>query len=104
MASQRNSTNISIHSLTNAMHVDVNPPECCWYRLCGMMVMRMSGTTEMYEKTLELDNWRNIFKRLQLCNALDPVAYLVRLDGSHDRISSCDAIDLDMMHTVCVAA
>ena len=34
-------TNISIHSLTYAMHVDINP--CCWCRLCGMMVVRMLG-------------------------------------------------------------
>ena len=46
-------TNISIHSLTYAMHVDINP--CCWCRLCGMMVVRMLRKTEKYEKTLELE-------------------------------------------------
>ena len=54
------------------------------------------GTTEKYEKTLELEE---IFQKLA-SSAIHLIPYSVRFVGSHDRISACDAIDLDMMHTV----
>ena len=56
------------------------------------------GTTEMYGKTLELEEH---FQKAA-SSAIHLISYLVRFDGSHDRISACDAIDLDIMHTVCV--
>ena len=56
------------------------------------------GTTELYEKTLELEE---LFQKAA-SSAIHLIPYSVRFDGSHDRISACDAIDLDMMHTVCL--
>ena len=56
------------------------------------------GTTEMYEKTLELEE---TFQKVA-SSAIHLIPYSVRFDGSHDRNSACDAIDLDMMHSVCV--
>ena len=79
------------------MYVDINPLACCRCRLWydgGENV----GTTEMYEKTLE---WEEHFQKAA-GSAIHLILYLVRFDGSHDRISACDAIDLDMMHTVWV--
>ena len=52
----------------------------------------------MYEKTLELEEY---FQKAA-SSAIHLIPYSVRFDGSHDRISACDAINLDMMHTVCV--
>ena len=57
------------------------------------------GTIDMYEKTLELEE---IFQKVA-SSAIFLIPYSVRFDGSHDRISACDAIDLDMVHsTVCI--
>ena len=56
------------------------------------------GTTEMYEKTLGLEE---TFQKVA-SSAIHLIPYSVRFDGSHDRNSACDAIDLDMMHAVCV--
>ena len=55
------------------------------------------GSTELYEKTLELEE--NFSKGYQLCHTLDPAVYSVRFNTSHNRISACDAIDL--MHAIC---
>ena len=60
----RDSTNISIPSLTYAMHVDIKPPACCWCRLCGMMV-RMMGQLERFV-------WSNLGEQ---CNRLPYVGY-----------------------------
>ena len=53
----RDSTNISTPSLTYAMLVDIDPPGCCRCRLLydGGDTGENVGTTEMYEKTLELE-------------------------------------------------
>ena len=76
------------------MHVDINPlVSTMWYD-GGENV----ETTEMYEMTLELEeHFPNAAS-----SAIHLIPYSVRFDGSHDRISACDAINLDMMHTVCV--
>ena len=52
----------------------------------------------MYEKILELEE--HFHKAAS--SAIHLIPYSVRFDGSHDRMSARDAIDLDMMHTVCV--
>ena len=52
----------------------------------------------MYEKTLE---WEEHFQKAA-GSAIRLIPYSVRFDGSHDRISACDAINLDMMRKVCV--
>ena len=92
-------TNISIHSLlTYAMHMDINPPACCWCRLCGMMVVRMLWRQRSMKRRW---NWRKFFQKAA-SSAIHLIPYSVRFDGSHDRISACDAIDLDMVHTICV--
>ena len=55
------------------------------------------GTTDMYEKTLELE------EKFQMGEVLQYTwSYSVQFGGSHDRILACDVIDLDMMHAVCV--
>ena len=55
------------------------------------------GTTDMYEKTLELE------ENFQMGEVLQYTwSYSVQFGGSHDRILACDVIDLDMMHAVCV--
>ena len=54
------------------------------------------GITEMYEKTLELEE---LFQKAA-SSAIHLIPYSVRFDGSHDRMSACNAIDLltlDMM-------
>ena len=94
----RYSTNISIHSLTYAMHEDINLPAWCWCRLCGMMVVRMFGRQRCMKR---LWNWRKFFQKVA-SSAIHLIPYSVRFVGSHDRISACDAIDLDIMHAVCV--
>ena len=68
-----------------AIHVVINLPACCWCRLLrGMMVVSVaSGTTEMYEKTLELEEQ---FQKAA-SSAIHLIPYSVRLDGSHDRVS-----------------
>ena len=53
------------------------------------------GTTEMYEKTLEMEE-------KVASSAIHLIPYSVRFDVSHDRISACDGIDLDMIHAVYV--
>ena len=56
------------------------------------------GMTEMYEKILELEE-----KISKVASpAIHLIPYSVQFDGSYDQISACDAIDLDMMHAVCV--
>ena len=69
-------TNILIHSLTYAMHVDINPPACC----CGVVYV----VWWWWECWDDRDVWKDvgIFQKV----------------ASDDRISACDAIDLDMMH------
>ena len=47
--------------------MDTSPPACCWCRLCGMMVERM------LERQKDVGIWRNNFKRLPVCDTLDPV-------------------------------
>ena len=54
------------------------------------------GTTEKYEKTLELEE---IFQKVA-SSAIHLIPPCVRFNKSHNRISACDAIDLDMMHAV----
>ena len=56
------------------------------------------GTTETYEKTLELEE---PFPKAA-SSAIHLIPYSVRFDGSHDRNSAYDIADLDMMHSVCV--
>ena len=56
------------------------------------------GTTEKYEKTLELEE---IFQKVA-SSAIHLIPPCVRFNKSHNRISACDAIDLNMMHAVCV--
>ena len=88
----------SIHSLTYAMHVDINLPAWCWCRLCVMMVVRMLGLQRCMKRRW---NWRKFFQKVA-SSAIHLIPYSVRFVGSHDRISACDVIDLDMMHAVCV--
>ena len=92
----RDSSNISIHSLTYAMHVDVDPPACCWCRLSGKMVVTMLGRQICMKRRW---NWRKIFQKV-VSSAIHSTPYSVQFDGSHDQISACNAIDLDMMHAV----
>ena len=54
-----------------------------WYNDGGENV----GTTEMYEKTMELKGAAS--------SAIHLIPYSVRFDGSHDQISACDAIGYD---------
>ena len=54
------------------------------------------GTTEIYEKTLEVEE----HFQMASSSAIHLIPYSVPFDGSHDQISACDAIDLDMIHTV----
>ena len=67
----RYSTNILIHSLTYAMHVDINPPACC----CGVVYV----VWWWWECWDDRDVWKdvgiggNFSKGCQLCNTLDPV-------------------------------
>ena len=48
------------------------------------------GTTEMYEKKLESEE----HFQMAASSAIHLIPYSLRFDGSHDRISACDAIDL----------
>lgn len=53
-----------------------------------------SGTdSEMYEKTLELEEH---FQKAA-GSAIHSIPYSVRFDGSHDQISACNAVDLLML-------
>ena len=70
------------------MLVDINPPACCRLWHDGG---ENFGRTEMYETTLELEEH---FQKAA-SSAIHLIPYSVRFDGSHDRISACDAIDLD---------
>lgn len=72
----RISTNISIPSLTYVMHMDINPPACCWYRLCGMVRMRQRCIKRRR-------NWKNISKRRL------PVLWYVR---SHIRFALMEVV------------
>ena len=49
------------------------------------------GTTEMYEKTFELEGY---FQKAASSAIHDLIPYSVRFDGCHDRISAHNAIDL----------
>ena len=80
------------------MHVDINPTSVLLVSTIRYDGGGNVGTTEMYEKTLELEEH---FQKAA-SSAIHLIPYSVRFDGSHDRISACDAINLDMMHTVCV--
>ena len=51
------------------------------------------GTTEMYGKTLKLEEH---FQK-SASAAIHLISYSIRFDGSHDRISACNAIDLLML-------
>ena len=51
------------------------------------------GTTEMYEKTLELEEH---FQKAASV-AIYLISYSIRFDGSLDRISACNAIELLML-------
>ena len=55
-------------------------------------------TTEIYEKTLEVEE----HFQMASSSAIHLIPCSVPFDGSHDQISACDAVDLDMMHAVCV--
>ena len=54
-----------------------------------------SETTEMYERTLELEE--HFQKATGSESSIHVIPYSVRFDGSHDQISACNAIDLLMM-------
>ena len=58
-------TNILIHSLTYAMHVDINPPACC----CGVVHVEWWW----WECWDDRDVWKDVGIGCQLCNTLDPV-------------------------------
>ena len=66
------------------------PTSCCWCRLCGMISGENVGTTETYEKTLELEE---PFQKAASF-AIHLILYSVRLDGSHDRVESRRAMQL----------
>ena len=52
-----------------------------------------SGTTGMYEKTLELEEH---FQKAAT-SGIHSIPYSVRFDGSRDQMSACNAIDLLML-------
>ena len=54
-----------------------------------------SETTEMYERTLELEE--HFQNATSSESSIHVIPYSVRFDGSHDQISACNAIDLLMM-------
>ena len=76
----------------------VNLSHACGYKPTSVLLVSTMwydggenvGTTEKYEKTLELEE---IFQKVAS-------SYSLRFNKSHNRISACDAIDLDMMHAV----
>ena len=58
------------------------------------------GTTEMYEKTLELEEHFQKAASSTIHFFLIPCS--VRFDGSHDRVSVCNAIDLLILNMMLV--
>ena len=75
-------------------------PACCWCRLChGGIVVRMLGRQRCMRRRW---NWTEEPFQEAASSAIHLIPYSSWSDGHHSRISACDAIDLDMMHAVCV--
>ena len=95
MASQR--FNKYLDRFVNICHACGHKPTSVL--LLSTMVVRMLWRLRCSMKRRW--NWRKFFQKAA-SSAIHLIPYSVRFDESHDRISACDAIDLDMMHTVCV--
>ena len=92
MASQRMSERFNkyLDPFVNLCHLCGHKPTSVLLMLTLWYDGEGVGTTEMYEKTLESEE----HFQMAASSAIHLIPYSLRFDGSHDRISACDAIDL----------
>ena len=92
MASQRMNENFNKY-----LDPFVNLCNTCGHKPTSVLLVSTlwydESETEMYEKTLELEEH---FQKAA-SSAIHSIPYSVRFHGSHDQISACNAVDLLML-------